>query len=160
MAQASARSNSRTPASECSDRPLHKLLARLDSVRESGRGQWLARCPAHEDRSPSLAVRETHDGTVLVHDFAGCGTSDILAAVGLELADLFPNKGEHRRRTAPGARWNWRGLLLTLRAEATVALIGAEAASRGEPLTDDGRRRLEQAVQRITRVANLADGGR
>ena len=28
---------------------------------------WMAPCPAHEDRDPSLAIRGTCDGRVLVH---------------------------------------------------------------------------------------------
>lgn len=56
-----------------------EFLARLDGVRETARGSWVARCPAHEDRKPSLAIRELNDGTVLVHCFAGC---DVGAASG------------------------------------------------------------------------------
>lgn len=54
---------------------------------KGGRGSWT--CPAHEDRSPSLSVKEADDGRVLVHCFAGCETADVLAALGRTLADLF-----------------------------------------------------------------------
>lgn len=64
------------------------LLDRLDGVRATGSGRWIARCPAHQDRSPSLSVRELGDGTILLHDFAGCAAHEVLAAVGLSLADL------------------------------------------------------------------------
>lgn len=66
------------------------LLSRLEGVRPCGQGKWTARCPAHEDRTPSLSVRETSDGRVLVHCFAGCGAAAVVAAVGLDLKDLFP----------------------------------------------------------------------
>ena len=65
------------------------LLDRLQGVRQTGPGRWMAKCPAHEDRSPSLSVRELDDGRVLVHDFAGCETQAVLDAVGLGMADLF-----------------------------------------------------------------------
>ena len=67
------------------------LLSRLEGVRKSGRG-WIARCPAHEDRSASLSIAEGDNGTVLLHDFAGCKPADVLAAVGLTLGDLFPKR--------------------------------------------------------------------
>ncbi len=67
-----------------------ELIERLDGVKRTGDGRWIARCPAHEDRSPSLTVREMGDGRVLVHCFAGCGAGDVVAAVGLRLSDLFP----------------------------------------------------------------------
>lgn len=41
---------------------------------------WMARCPAHDDRTPSLAVRETN-GTVLVRCHAGCDQQKVLSAL-------------------------------------------------------------------------------
>ena len=67
-----------------------RLLDKLEKVTESGPSSWMARCPAHSDGRPSLSVRETLDGTVLIHCFAGCEKTDILAAVGSTWADLFP----------------------------------------------------------------------
>lgn len=64
-------------------------LAQRLGARRSGRG-WIARCPAHEDRSPSLSISEGHDGRVLLHCFAGCSTESVLAAIGLSMRDLFP----------------------------------------------------------------------
>jgi DNA primase len=49
------------------------FLDKLTKVKRTGNGTWLACCPAHEDRSPSMSVRELDDGRVLVHCFAGCG---------------------------------------------------------------------------------------
>ena len=67
-----------------------RLLWRLEAARPAGDGKWIARCPAHEDRDPSLSIGIGRDGRVLVHCHAGCAPLDILAAVGLEMADLFP----------------------------------------------------------------------
>jgi hypothetical protein len=39
-----------------------RLLDRLQGVKRTGPSRWIARCPAHEDRRPSLAVRELDDG--------------------------------------------------------------------------------------------------
>jgi hypothetical protein len=67
----------------------NKLVERLEFCRRVGDGRWMARCPAHDDRNPSLSIRELHDGRVLVYCFAGCDTLSILAAIGLEMGDLF-----------------------------------------------------------------------
>jgi DNA primase len=64
------------------------FLARLDCVRRSARG-WSARCPAHEDKDPSLSVSEGDGGRILVKCFAGCTVKEIVAALNLTLADLF-----------------------------------------------------------------------
>ena len=66
-----------------------ELLARLDGVHPRGTGRWSSHCPAHEDRSPSLSIREGADGRILLHDFGGCTPGEIVAALSLELKDLF-----------------------------------------------------------------------
>jgi hypothetical protein len=67
---------------------LDRILARLQGVRHSG-GGWIARCPAHEDRSPSLSIGEGREGKILLHCFGGCTSEAVCASLGLSLADLF-----------------------------------------------------------------------
>ena len=59
-----------------------QLVERLEGVRKTGSAKWIARCPAHEDKSPSLAIRECDDGTTLIHCFAQCPPLEILHAIG------------------------------------------------------------------------------
>lgn len=68
---------------------------RLEAVRKSGRG-FISRCPAHEDRTPSLSVRDGERG-VLVKCWAGCRLQDITAAVGLTVRDLFHDQHQNSR---------------------------------------------------------------
>ena len=74
------------------------VLSHFSNVRRSGDG-WVARCPAHEDKNPSLAIHE-RDGKVLVHCHAGCATENVLAAVGLTMADLFAGSAPEPRIVA------------------------------------------------------------
>ena len=67
------------------------LLARLQKVRRSGEG-WTAVCPGHDDRNPSLAIGQGDDGRWLLTCHAGCDLDRILAALGLEAKDLFPDR--------------------------------------------------------------------
>lgn len=52
----------------------------------------LARCPAHNDKNPSLSVAEGNDGRVLLKCFAGCTLTDICAGLGIKQSDLFTEK--------------------------------------------------------------------
>lgn len=81
------------------------LLDRLSGVRQNGPGKWMAKCPAHDDNDPSLSVRLAEDGKILLKCFAGCNSLAIVAAIGLEISDLFPpgtgKPQDHRRRYQP-----------------------------------------------------------
>lgn len=133
------------------------LLDRLQGVRQSGQGRWLARCPAHEDRSPSLSIREADDRT-LIHCFAGCSPHDVVAAVGLTLGDLFEqplahNKGAVRDRRHVHASGE---ALKILAHESLVALVAAENIAAGATLTAADLDRLELAATRIRAAREAA----
>src|SRR6266542_2581006 len=68
--------------------PVENLVQCLHA-RRSGKG-WTAKCPAHEDRKPSLSINEGMDGRALLKCQAGCDTNDVLAALGMTWRDLFP----------------------------------------------------------------------
>jgi hypothetical protein len=125
-----------------------KLLDRLERVRQSGPGRWLASCPVHADRSPSLSIRELDDGRLLLHDFGGCETGDILAAVGLQLSDLFEKPLSHNL-SASRSRIPARDLLEILSEEISVAaLIAADLLSR-RSISELDWQRLARAAARI-----------
>lgn len=68
--------------------PVGVVLGKLQKVKKSGLG-WIAACPAHEDRVPSLKIDKGKNGEALVHCHAGCETTAIVEALGLTMADLF-----------------------------------------------------------------------
>ncbi len=72
-------------------KPIDTITSRLDGCRETGSGKYVAKCPAHLDKSPSLSITETTEGKVLIHCFAGCDSLDVLEAVGLSFNDLCPD---------------------------------------------------------------------
>src|SRR5256885_9616202 len=45
-------------------------------------------CPAHDDRNASLSVAKGTEQPVILHCHAGCRPEDVVAAIGLSLADL------------------------------------------------------------------------
>ena len=77
------------------------LITRLTGVRNTGPDRWVAKCPAHEDRSPSLSITD-REGRVLLHCFGGCETEAVLGAVGLRFSDIMPERiGEARPQAIP-----------------------------------------------------------
>jgi hypothetical protein len=125
------------------------LLDRLDKVRARGPGQWSARCPAHDDKGPSLSIKETSDDRVLLHCFAGCSVDEVAAAVGIELTDLFPPRESHGAPLKPRRLISAAQALELLNDEAQlVALCGANIA-HGIPLTSDDLTRCLTAAGRI-----------
>lgn len=69
--------------------PIETVLQRMNRVRSSGDG-YTALCPAHDDHKPSLTINVGADGRVLLHCHKGCNVEEVVAAVGMEMSDLFP----------------------------------------------------------------------
>ena len=74
--------------------PIQTILSRLRQVRPDGRNRWRACCPAHDDKAPSLSLRQGDDGRALLFCHAGCPIEAIVSAMGLELNDLFISREE------------------------------------------------------------------
>jgi len=138
---------------------LNSIIEKLENLRQTGTGRWLARCPAHDDKTPSLAVRETPDGTILLHCFSGCDVHEICAALGIELADLFP---PDERQFRPRERRPFPAMdaLRAIRFEARVVAVAAGYIARGEPLTDADAARVLLASERIDNAVDMAEGKR
>ena len=71
-----------------------EVLSHFRQVHRVGDG-WGAKCPAHEDRNPSLSIREVN-GKILVHCHAGCPFERVIEAAGLKIDDLFPDSQQPR----------------------------------------------------------------
>lgn len=67
---------------------LDSLLNKLDKVKKSGGGKFLAICPAHQDKEASLSITADNE-KILVHCFAGCSAEAIMESLGLTIPDLF-----------------------------------------------------------------------
>lgn len=70
--------------------PIDRVLSKLPSAQRRGDG-WVAKCPGHRDRMPSLKVDVGEDGRALLHCHAGCDLSRIVDAMGLAARDLMPD---------------------------------------------------------------------
>ncbi len=77
-------------------RALQGIVAALDALGawpdEPGKGN--ARCPAHDDRNPSLGIIVNDRGDVVLNCLAGCEPDAVLVSLGMGFADLFATTWE------------------------------------------------------------------
>lgn len=138
---------------------VDKLLSRLQRVKRTGPGRWIASSPTREDRHPSLAIRELDDGRILVHDFGGDDVASIMAAVGLDLADLFPDRtGQFTNRVA--CPFNASDVLALVSFESSVAVMVCSDVLRNRAVSEVDFNRLLTAAQRLADAAEVCHGYR
>jgi hypothetical protein len=133
------------------------LLSKLDKVKRTGPGRWLACCPAHADKGPSLSIREMDDGRILLHDFgAGCSVHEIVQAVGLDIAELFPPRALDQRTLPERRPFPAADVLRAVAFESLVVSAAAAALLAGEPFGEADRARLVLAAARINGAVTAA----
>lgn len=136
------------------------VLQGLTRVRRSGPGSWSACCPAHEDRSPSLTIKETDDGRVLLHCFGGCGVDAVLGALGLDMADLFPPRPDEPGGGRSRVRRPWvaADLLRMAAFESTLVAVLANDLAAGQQVSDADFVRMVDAAARLGDLSHAANG--
>jgi len=135
-----------------------KILDLLDRPKPTRPGQWMAGCPCCKSkRGRPISVREFDDGRVLLNAFCGCETGDVLAALGLTLADLF-EKPVAQGAPPTSSRIAARDLLLLLDEEIIAAAIIAADILNKRAITEEQWHRLAAAARRIGQVRIHAHG--
>jgi hypothetical protein len=139
------------------DEHLRRLIHGL-KARRTGAG-WIARCPAHEDKTPSLSIREGRTREVVLHCHAGCPQDAVIEA--LRARGLWPER-EPERNGQPYAdpEWAedaklrvpfWRRACIVMCDDALVDLCG-----RWETADDPTERMiLAEAVKPLTELRAL-----
>ena len=119
-----------------------KLLERLEMVRKTGTGKWIARCPAHDDGTPSLSVTEIESGNrLLIHCHGGCGALDVLQKIGLDWSALYPDDAESYRPL-------WRSNTEQKAIDDMIVAIAQAKRDKGERLNEVDKQALIQAKLR------------
>ena len=134
--------------------PVDALLARLEQVKQTGPGQWRARCPAHESKGLTLSIGEADSGAALLYCFAGCGAADVLAALGMQLSELYPSDELIKaRRYDTRPRRDLRATLHQISYSSTVVEVAAEQINAGKALSSEDLRELRAACHTIREAA-------
>lgn len=132
------------------------LLNALSTVRRTSRESWIASCPAHADRTPSLTITEKPDGRILVHCHAGCSVEEITSAAGVSMSDLFPETSNpYEPVKTERMPFNPRDVLAAVSHEALIVAIAAIDLANGVPPKNSDRERLAVAVARLQEVARI-----
>jgi hypothetical protein len=141
--------------------PVEKMLGMLTKVKGRN-GSWTACCPAHNDKGPSLAIRETEDGRVLIHCFAGCEALMIVQALGMDLTDLFPPDDKRREYLVEGKKsmkpaFYASDLMRIISFEALLVSVCAYDLSQGKKLSETDRERMKLSQKRIEEAIKYAN---
>jgi len=130
--------------------PIDGLLSKLDRVRETSPGKWRARCPSHEGKSLTLSIAEGDSGAALIYCFAGCGATEVLAAVGLQLSDLYPEDSLICSRWYDRTpRKDYAARLHQLAHSVSVVQVAAEHIVQGKALSGEDLHDLRTACEAI-----------
>lgn len=150
---------------EVSD-PAQQLLPRLEGVIVTGRG-WRSYCPNCGGTSRKLSMAQGDNGTLLITCFCCHDTPAVLAALNLQMGDLFqrrdlpsmtPAERSQLRQAAMLSRWRAANEVLV--AEANVVLIAANQLGDGVPLDVSAMARLRLAALRIFDTREVLSNGR
>jgi len=131
---------------------INGFISELEKVKHTGNGKWLACCPAHNDKNPSLAIKLTEDGKILIHCFAGCEVNDIVSSIGLTLADLMPDNPVYKKGSKP-PQFNKYELFDRLVFESIILCLAIRQLINKEALTPDDQARVLKAEQTIDDIA-------
>jgi putative DNA primase/helicase len=143
------------------------LLVRFEEVKRVGPSSWMARCPAHDDRNPSLSV-SVKEGKLLLHCFAGCPAEAVLNAVGLSWRDLWegeawrplpsrPKPKLEPEGLSPEDRERWESLWEA--AKPSHPLLGRYLKARGLSLEPPPSLRLARWKREPAMVARVEGQG-
>ena len=123
---------------------IDTLLSRVHRLKKTGDSKWLACCPAHDDKTPSLAIKLADD-RILIHCFAGCDVSSIVSALGLELSDLMPESKRHSRPDNKRPKFNKSELFDRIVEESAILIVAIRQVFSGTPLNDGDMERVIKA---------------
>jgi hypothetical protein len=132
-----------------------EFLSRLQKVKRTAEGEWVACCPAHADRSPSLAVKEADDGRILVHCFAGCSFEAVCGAAGVEMTDLFPERPMKQDHMKP-LPFNPRTVLKAIAFNTTIVAICAADMAAGKPISLEDKEKLFEIAEELNEAVAYA----
>lgn len=140
---------------------LDRFLDRLEGTRRSSPVSWVALCPAHEDRHPSLSVREASDGRVLIHCFAGCDPASVCASIGMDLSELFPESDlplwyEGKSHKPLHRKFMPQDVIAVLARELTFLSVCAADLAKDDRLAAEDQQRLAVASRRFYAAVEAA----
>jgi hypothetical protein len=136
---------------------IENLLSCLHKVKKAGKDSWVACCPAHQDKSPSLTITNKPDGRILMYCFAGCDTYSILRSIDLDWQDILPESpiGHKVEKTNFGIYSS--DALRLIHFETQIVLYIAYQMRKTKTIDNVAIERLETAMQRIKKANEVSN---
>lgn len=137
---------------------IQLTLSRLRKVEKKAFNSWMALCPAHEEKTPSLHVVLSENDRILLKCFGNeCSPEEILEATGLSWDAIMPARraGEFQRGKRP---FDALAVLQALGEDSTYILLYGASVCAGETPSPRDRQLLCEAVGRMQRAVSLATG--
>lgn len=137
---------------------VEDIISRLEKVRRTRAHNWIAACPAHQDKSPSLTLHAADDGRILVRCWAGCSFEEIVSGVGLGYEPWFPPKQADDFKKAVRKPYPAADVLEAIAGEAMVVAVTIAGIANGTKLTPEDYLRMLTAAGRIAEARRIALG--
>jgi hypothetical protein len=136
------------------------ILTRCTSVRKTGPNQWVGKW--RDERTPSLSIKITDDGKILLHDFGGFEFSEICDGLGIHPIQLIPESLRNNRTHSPAERrgHDAQAALNSIHAAAIVTRICANRLADGHILDKADHDHLRRAAHDIDRALIGTKGAR
>ena len=135
---------------------IETFLNKLHKVRKRSHGQWMACCPVHQEKTPSLSIKDDN-GTILIHCF-GCGAGgiEVCGALGVDPADLFPPRDDISYDSDKPKRsyYNADHVLDGIQTESLVVYFIGNDVLQKKQIDQESWDRLKLAVERIYTASN------
>lgn len=126
------------------------VLNRLKKVKGNGQNKWIACCPAHDDKSPSLSIKSTDD-RILMHCFTGCHVEDIAAAIGLNVSDLFSGSLSREQRR----EYKREQYRTVIKNESLFLHMAKHDLQNGLEISAIDKERIDKAVARVRKAKEV-----
>lgn len=135
---------------------LDNILNKLTKVKRTGNDQFMACCPAHDDRTPSLAIKDAGDGKIIFNCLAGCAKENILGALGLGWEDIMPPKQPVQHSYKPTQQKIYAtDALKAIQLEARIVMLAAFDLAKGMKASETDLERLKVAMERINTAVGM-----
>lgn len=135
---------------------VNNLLSRMQKVKTRGRDKWMACCPAHEDKNPSLAIT-LESGKILMKCWSGCDVESILGAIGMDFSDIMPDHPIYHRSSAKKPTLYATDALRILKKESMIITMCAIDIKNKKHIAEDDFNRVMLAMERINAAMEASD---
>ena len=145
--------------------PFELILSHAEGVKRLGTDKAIFKAPTRKDKTASVSIARGANGSVIIHDFGGDSTADILAAMGLSLASLYPEQLRANMTAAQkselrmhGKIAGWTAALSVISYESKIIVIAGRMFKKGEALDAADENRVDEALGRIESAREVLRG--